>query len=181
MKRLVILALALPLTACEAQSVESQTVTHTHTVEVVAAPAKRARTFVSRPKPVPHVTVSQVDSFVQHRLARNGDQGTSDCYAWGTSWSCDMDVTTAPVGKQLQTWTIDVRNWTVTALKVKANQDATTTQTTQAGCTPLSEAGNCYRAGEYCSDADHGMQGIDESGNAIVCEDVDGWRWDYPN
>jgi hypothetical protein len=50
--------------------------------------------------------------------------------------------------------------------------------TTSTGCHPLSAAGNCYRAGQYCSDADHGTYGTDANGNAIVCTDNDGWRWE---
>ena len=45
-------------------------------------------------------------------------------------------------------------------------------------CHPLSAAGNCYRPGEFCSAADHGMSGIAASGVPIICEDVSGWRWE---
>jgi hypothetical protein len=47
-----------------------------------------------------------------------------------------------------------------------------------AACYPLSSAGNCYKAGEYCPKADHGMDGIAQNGEAIVCEDNNGWRWE---
>ena len=47
-----------------------------------------------------------------------------------------------------------------------------------AGCYPRASTGNCYRAGEYCPEADHGMHGIDANGNPIICEDNDGWRWE---
>lgn len=46
-----------------------------------------------------------------------------------------------------------------------------------AACYPTTAAGNCYQAGEFCSDADHGMSGIAENGDAIVCENDNGWRW----
>jgi hypothetical protein len=47
-----------------------------------------------------------------------------------------------------------------------------------AACHPLSSAGNCYKAGEYCPKADHGMDGVAQDGEAIVCEDNNGWRWE---
>lgn len=45
-------------------------------------------------------------------------------------------------------------------------------------CYPLTNGGNCYEPGEYCRDDDHGMSGIDGDGDAITCEDNDGWRWE---
>ena len=48
----------------------------------------------------------------------------------------------------------------------------------QPACYPLTSGGNCYRAGEYCRNADHGMSGIAENGERITCEDNDGWRWE---
>ncbi len=46
------------------------------------------------------------------------------------------------------------------------------------GCYPTTSAGNCYEPGEYCSNADHGMSGVAGDGEAIVCEDNNGWRWE---
>jgi hypothetical protein len=46
-----------------------------------------------------------------------------------------------------------------------------------AACHPTSAAGNCYQAGEYCSDADHGLTGVAGNGATITCEDNNGWRW----
>ena len=45
-------------------------------------------------------------------------------------------------------------------------------------CHPRTSSGNCYEPGEYCSDADHGVTGIAGDGEAIVCENNDGWRWE---
>jgi hypothetical protein len=49
---------------------------------------------------------------------------------------------------------------------------------TPAGCYPISDEGTCYEPGEYCRDADHGASGIAGDGEAITCEDNDGWRWE---
>jgi hypothetical protein len=50
--------------------------------------------------------------------------------------------------------------------------------TAPAGCNPLSDEGTCYEPGEYCRDSDHGLSGVAGDGEAITCEDNDGWRWE---
>ena len=47
-----------------------------------------------------------------------------------------------------------------------------------SSCSPVASSGNCYQAGEYCPNADHGMSGTTASGEAIICEDNNGWRWE---
>jgi hypothetical protein len=47
-----------------------------------------------------------------------------------------------------------------------------------AACYPRAADGNCYMPGEFCPEADHGMRGIAGNGEAIVCEDNHGWRWE---
>lgn len=47
-----------------------------------------------------------------------------------------------------------------------------------AGCYPLSNAGTCYEPGEYCRNADHEVSGMAGDGEAITCEDNNGWRWE---
>jgi hypothetical protein len=49
---------------------------------------------------------------------------------------------------------------------------------TPAGCYPLSNEGTCYEPGEYCRNADHGISGMAGDGEAITCEDNNGWRWE---
>lgn len=47
------------------------------------------------------------------------------------------------------------------------------------GCSPTTSTGNCYKPGEYCPTADHGMTGTGAGGQPIKCEDVNGtWRWE---
>jgi cardiolipin synthase A/B len=46
------------------------------------------------------------------------------------------------------------------------------------GCYPKTSSGNCYEPGEYCSNADHGTSGIAGDGEAIICENNNGWRWE---
>jgi len=49
-----------------------------------------------------------------------------------------------------------------------------------AGCHPTSPAGNCYQAGQFCSNAQHGTSGVAGNGQAILCRVAsDGrWRWE---
>jgi hypothetical protein len=47
-----------------------------------------------------------------------------------------------------------------------------------AACYPRTSSGHCYEPGEYCPRADHGMHGVAGDGEAIVCEDNNGWRWE---
>jgi hypothetical protein len=53
-----------------------------------------------------------------------------------------------------------------------------TTAPAQAGCYPLSNEGTCYEPGEFCRKVDHGTSGVAGDGEAITCEDNDGWRWE---
>jgi hypothetical protein len=54
----------------------------------------------------------------------------------------------------------------------------TTAPPAPSGCYPTTSSGNCYRAGEFCPQADAGMSGIAENGEAIICEDNNGLRWE---
>jgi cardiolipin synthase A/B len=47
-----------------------------------------------------------------------------------------------------------------------------------AACHPRTSSGHCYEPGEFCSQAEHGMSGIAGDGEAIVCENRGGWRWE---
>jgi hypothetical protein len=53
------------------------------------------------------------------------------------------------------------------------------THAAPTGCTPKTSSGNCYEAGEFCSDADHGMTGIAGNGDPIKCEGSGSatWHW----
>jgi hypothetical protein len=47
-----------------------------------------------------------------------------------------------------------------------------------ADCYPLTNSGGCYEPGEFCRTSDHGRTGIAGDGQAIICENNDGWRWE---
>jgi hypothetical protein len=46
------------------------------------------------------------------------------------------------------------------------------------GCYPKASTGNCYEPGEFCPHADAGMSGVAGDGEAIICEDNNGLRWE---
>jgi len=47
-----------------------------------------------------------------------------------------------------------------------------------AGCYPRASSGNCYEPGEFCPHADAGMSGVAGNGEAIICENNNGLRWE---
>ncbi len=47
-----------------------------------------------------------------------------------------------------------------------------------AACYPIDDEGGCYEPGEYCRDDDHGTTGRAGNGEAITCEDDNGWYWE---
>jgi hypothetical protein len=47
-----------------------------------------------------------------------------------------------------------------------------------ATCYPLSNSGTCYRPGEFCRNSDHGKAGRTADGQAIICRNNNGWRWE---
>ena len=49
---------------------------------------------------------------------------------------------------------------------------------TGTGCFPLTDTGNCYEPGDFCRASDHGATGVAGDGEAIICEDNNGWRWE---
>jgi hypothetical protein len=46
------------------------------------------------------------------------------------------------------------------------------------GCYPKTSSGNCYEPGEFCPEADAGMRGVAGDGEAIICENNNGLRWE---
>ena len=47
-----------------------------------------------------------------------------------------------------------------------------------AGCTPLSNGGNCYKIGQFCAKRYDGTSGVSADGRRMSCRDNDGWRWE---
>ncbi|MFF1599778.1 hypothetical protein ACFVYV_20095 [Streptomyces mirabilis] len=46
-------------------------------------------------------------------------------------------------------------------------------------CSTVANSGNCYEAGQYCRNRDHGASTTDAGGAGITCAYRNGWRWTY--
>lgn len=47
-----------------------------------------------------------------------------------------------------------------------------------AGCSPLSNGGNCYKIGQFCAQRYRGSTGVSSDGRRMICRDNNGWRWE---
>ncbi|MEV0503354.1 hypothetical protein AB0I84_37960 [Streptomyces spectabilis] len=57
---------------------------------------------------------------------------------------------------------------------------APTTKTPLGKCSIISNSGNCYRAGQFCRNSDHGAATTTASGQRITCRfSSNAWRWVY--
>ncbi|MCX5442320.1 hypothetical protein OHB53_03495 [Streptomyces sp. NBC_00056] len=53
-------------------------------------------------------------------------------------------------------------------------------QDTTGTCSIVSNAGNCYSAGQFCRNSDHGAATTNEGGTRIKCAySSNAWRWTY--
>jgi cytoskeletal protein RodZ len=52
--------------------------------------------------------------------------------------------------------------------------------TSTGTCSITSNSGNCYSAGQYCRNSDHGATTTNAAGTSITCRyRSGGWRWSY--
>jgi hypothetical protein len=85
-------------------------------------------------------------------------------------------TTSAPPSTRAQTTAAPQR--TAPSTPAQTTPAAPPASTTAASCYPLSDEGHCYEPGEFCRTSDHGKSGVAGDGEAIKCEDNDGWRWE---
>jgi hypothetical protein len=75
------------------------------------------------------------------------------------------------------------RNWE-TALERLGISGGTAPESPPSGvgggsCHPTTPSGNCYKRGEFCSEAEHGETGVAGDGETIICKPVGSyWRWE---
>ena len=48
----------------------------------------------------------------------------------------------------------------------------------RASCHPVYNGGTCYEPGEYCRASDAGVSGVAGDGEAVVCTENNGLRWE---
>lgn len=60
------------------------------------------------------------------------------------------------------------------------NDTGSGSQDTTGTCSIVSNAGNCYSAGQFCRNSDHGAATTNEGGTRIKCAySSNAWRWTY--
>jgi hypothetical protein len=144
---------------------------------------------VTETKPVAFTTTTQDDASLpkgQTKILQTGKDGVETLtykvtYTNGQQTDKTLlsdDVTTQPVDQIVADGTY-VAAARKSAPATPTPSPATPTTPTQS-CYPLTNGGNCYKPGEYCRNSDHGVSGIAGNGEAIICTDNNGWRWE-PN
>ncbi|MCH5670891.1 hypothetical protein [Streptomyces gilvus] len=69
---------------------------------------------------------------------------------------------------------------TRTATTVKSADTGGGDQGSTGTCSIVSNAGNCYSAGQFCRNSDHGAVTTTAGGESITCEyRSNAWRWTY--
>ncbi|MGJ5750719.1 hypothetical protein FB563_4974 [Streptomyces puniciscabiei] len=90
-------------------------------------------------------------------------------------------VTARPEPGPTVTRTKTVRTPGPTVTVTKAASGTVRSDGTGTGtCSIVSNAGNCYRAGQFCRSGDHGATTTDAAGTTITCSySGSAWRWTY--
>ncbi|MFF8020017.1 hypothetical protein ACFZDJ_02585 [Streptomyces sp. NPDC007896] len=89
-------------------------------------------------------------------------------------------VTATPKPRVTVTKTVRTPGPTRTVTEVARDAGADTSGSSDTGtCSIVSNSGNCYEAGQYCRNSDHGASTTDAGGAGITCAYRNGWRWTY--
>ncbi len=133
-------------------------------------------------QPIAYSTQKQSDSSLaqgQTKITQQGKDGVETLtydvtYTGGKQTDKTLvskDITTPPVDQIVSVGTY------VVPLATTA-PTSTTPVPQSTSCYPLTNGGNCYKAGEYCRIIDHNTTGVASNGTAIICTDNNGWRWE---
>ncbi|MFE2571062.1 hypothetical protein [Streptomyces mirabilis] len=89
-------------------------------------------------------------------------------------------VTATPKPRATVTKTVRTPGPTKTVTEAAQDAGADTSGSSDTGtCSIVSNSGNCYEAGQYCRNRDHGASTTDAGGASITCAYRNGWRWTY--
>jgi len=95
------------------------------------------------------------------------------------SMVCAGQITLASAQRAIRTnWAHAYHLYLSTPAPAPAPPPSPSAAPSAASCHPTAASGNCYKPGEFCSLADHGMTGVAGDGERIVCQDNNGWRWE---
>ncbi|MGW9136519.1 hypothetical protein [Streptomyces sp. NPDC055681] len=88
-----------------------------------------------------------------------------------------------PAPTVTKTRTVKTPGPTVTVTKAAQAAGSSNSQgssTSSGKCSIVSNAGNCYQAGQFCRNSDHGALTTTASGARIKCAySANAWRWTY--
>ncbi|AVH60589.1 MULTISPECIES: hypothetical protein [Streptomyces] len=102
-----------------------------------------------------------------------------------TASAAQSAASPSPAPTVTKTTTVRTPGPTVTVTVTKAAQAAGSgtssgDDTSTGTCSIVSNAGNCYQAGQYCRKSDHGARTTTASGARIKCSySSNAWRWTY--
>lgn len=89
-------------------------------------------------------------------------------------------VTATPKPRATVTKTVRTPGPTKTVTEAAQGAGVDTSGSSDTGtCSIVSNSGNCYEAGQYCRNRDHGASTTDAGGTGITCAYRNGWRWTY--
>jgi hypothetical protein len=140
-------------------------------VGILVSTAPRARiTAVAHFDTGDHKKTARADATGLHNFWFPTDSATPGYRVW-------VDVHVAANGQ-----THTSRTWFTPRQKPPPPQPApaptTAAPPASSGCHPKTDSGNCYEPGQFCRTSDHGVSGVAGNGEAIICEDNNGWRWE---
>jgi hypothetical protein len=129
--------------------------------------------------------VTFADHFSGSINARLGD-GTSSYVTMAGTWRCAGSGTVSVAVSPLPSTAVAPTPAPPTAPPAVAPPAAAPPQqappppptAAPAGCHPLTNTGKCYEPGEFCRNSDHGATGRAGDGEAIICRNNNGWRWE---
>ncbi|MFF7919888.1 hypothetical protein ACFZDP_01790 [Streptomyces mirabilis] len=89
-------------------------------------------------------------------------------------------VTATPKPRATVTKTVRTPGPTKTVTEAARDAATNTSGSGDTGtCSIVSNSGNCYEAGQYCRNRDHGASTTSAGGASITCAYRNGWRWTY--
>jgi hypothetical protein len=95
------------------------------------------------------------------------------------SMVCAGQITLASAQRAIRTnWARAYRLYVTAAAPTPAPAPSPTAAPPPSGCYPKASSGNCYKPGEFCPQADADMRGVAGDGEAIICENNNGLRWE---
>ena len=161
-----------------------------NTVQPQVKAASITKKTVTATQPIPYTTSTEQDSSLAKgstEIKTKGVNGLqtqtfSVTYTNGSESSrvlVSTVITTQPVNEVIENGTYVAPVSKVASPAPNSSPAPTPTPSPPPlSCHPLTNGGKCYEPGEYCRNTDHGISGLAGDGEAIICSDNNGWRWE---